>query len=96
MEWVTGIDPATLPPRRQGDWDFRRRSNDNRRQPFGAETIPLKHSVMRNNAQFFYAGLGNEHPIERIAVHSGQSTDRHGMPQTDRQWLEAAPDDCSL
>ena len=40
--------------------DFLRRSNYDRRQSFAAETVALEHSVVRNNSQFLYAGLGDE------------------------------------
>jgi hypothetical protein len=48
--------------------DFPRRSNYDRRQSFAAETVALEHSVVRNNAQLLYAGVGDEHPIEWITV----------------------------
>jgi len=52
----------------------RRRLNNNWRQPFTAETVSLKHSVVRNNPQFFYAGLGDEHSVEWVPVHGRETT----------------------
>ena len=60
--------------------DFLRRSNYDRRQSFAAETVALEHSVVRNNSQFLYAGLGDEHPIERITVYRGETASGNGMP----------------
>jgi hypothetical protein len=61
-----------------------RRSNDYRWQSLAAETVSLKHSVMRNQPQFFHAGLCDEHPIKRIAVYGGQATNRYSVPKPDR------------
>src|SRR6266576_4673390 len=84
-----------IPPRTQ---DEKRISgllalNDNRRQSFSAQAVSLKHAVMRNNAQFFDAGLSDEHSIERIPVHGRQPAGRYSMTEPDRQRSKCVSDD---
>ncbi len=69
------------------------RLNNNWGQSLSTETVSLKHSVVRNNPQFFYAGLGDKHSVERVPVHGRQSTGRYSMPEPDRQRSETVSDD---
>lgn len=46
---------------------------------------------MRNNSQLIYAGLRDEHPIERITMHNGQTTSSQGVAKADRQGPETIP-----
>jgi hypothetical protein len=68
------------------------RSNDDRRQSSSDKPVSLENSIVSNNPQLFYTGLSDEHPVERITVHSRETTDRDGVPQNDRHGLETAFD----
>jgi hypothetical protein len=81
------------PRRRKQNGNSSTRLNNNWGQPFSTETVSLEHLVVRNNPQFFYAGLGDEHSVERVPMHGRQTTSRYSMPEPDRQRSETVSDD---
>jgi len=72
---------------------IRQRSNDNRIQPFRAEAISFKDSIMRYDTQFLHSGLGDKHPVERVTMDVGQPTNADSVPETDHQRLKSASED---
>jgi hypothetical protein len=81
------------PTQRKLNGNSSTRLNNNWWQSFSTETVSLKHAVVRNNPKFFYAGLGDEHPIERVPVHGRKTASCYSMPEPDRQRSETVSDD---